>query len=579
MAGSVSDRAIRVGVTGARKLDPGRLPLIERGVLTALDAIRRQLTADEAPGSPLLRLLSPLAEGADRVVAELAIRCGYRLEAILPFAEEEYKRDFATPVTPGLTPAQCLAEFDQLRSQASSVLELDGGRDAESASYEAVGRAVVRNSDVLLAIWNGMPGAGRGGTADTVRFALELGVPVWWVRADDGEARWIEDASHLSATGVESPTAEALVALERHLAVLFESEVGTPERRPWWKLWTASRRAVTVGGTGSREPPKRRRWFSAYGMFERQLTRGVVNDPYPTSEVPDDVCWSYWQHLYKKENDASSIYMSAYRSAYLIIFLLAAAILSMEGLSIAWPDHQAAFKFLEVFAMAIVGLIVLAGKREGWHARAISHRLTAELIRKQSYLSLLGSSLRATAELGGASSFIRYLRSAPLASGRFEKIRTSKILDFIKNSLLQDQEVYHRNRNRKMLIASQRLAKIANALFFGGLIVAIAQLLSMTMLDSAATDISFALIGAALPAFAAFAMGIRSYAELEIVAEQSARMEVFMYSAERKLLGIDCAETNASQALGELLQSIATKMLEDLQGWSTVSRSKALEAG
>jgi hypothetical protein len=130
-----------------------------------------------------------------------------------------------------------------------------------------------------------------------------------------------------------------------------------------------------------------------------------------------------------------------------------------------------------------------------------------------------------------------------------------------------------------MIIASRRLAKIANVLFFVGLIVAIAQLMSMIMLDGAAIDISFALIGAALPAFAAFAMGIRSYAELEIVAEQSARMEMFMYSAKRKLLGIDCAETNASQALGELLQSIATKMLEDLQGWSTVSRSKALEAG
>jgi hypothetical protein len=206
-------------------LDPDRLPLIERGVLTALDAIRRQLTADDAAGSPLLRLLSPLAEGADRLVAKLAIDRGYRLEAILPFAEEEYKRDFATPVTPGLTPSQCLAEFDQLRSQALSVLELDGDRDAENASYEAVGRAVVRNSDVLLAIWNGMPGAGRGGTADTVRFALELGVPVWWVRADDGETRWIADASDLSVTGGEPPTAEALVALERHLAALFESEV------------------------------------------------------------------------------------------------------------------------------------------------------------------------------------------------------------------------------------------------------------------------------------------------------------------------------------------------------------------
>ncbi len=42
----------------------------------------------------------------------------------------------------------------------------------------AAGRAVADRSDLLLAVWDGAPAAGLGGTADIVRYAEERGKAV-----------------------------------------------------------------------------------------------------------------------------------------------------------------------------------------------------------------------------------------------------------------------------------------------------------------------------------------------------------------------------------------------------------------
>ena len=43
-----------------------------------------------------LRIVSALAEGADRMAARAALDLGETLEVVLPFAQKEYERDFET---------------------------------------------------------------------------------------------------------------------------------------------------------------------------------------------------------------------------------------------------------------------------------------------------------------------------------------------------------------------------------------------------------------------------------------------------------------------------------------------------
>ena len=41
---------------------------------------------------PRLLFVSPLADGADQVAAEIALRVGFELQAVLPFARAAYRR-------------------------------------------------------------------------------------------------------------------------------------------------------------------------------------------------------------------------------------------------------------------------------------------------------------------------------------------------------------------------------------------------------------------------------------------------------------------------------------------------------
>ncbi|MDE8349464.1 MAG: hypothetical protein POG74_08280 [Acidocella sp.] len=145
--------AFRVGVTGARLLAPSALPLLETQLNLVLSTIKAHIeTLTREPlGAELyasrvinLRLMSPLAEGADRLAAKAALALGYQLEAPLPFTQHEYERDFPTSVM----------KFRNLLAQAAPhILELGGARgDEENRSYEAVGRLVVRNCNLLIAI-------------------------------------------------------------------------------------------------------------------------------------------------------------------------------------------------------------------------------------------------------------------------------------------------------------------------------------------------------------------------------------------------------------------------------------------
>jgi hypothetical protein len=119
--------------------------------------------------------LSSLAEGSDRYFAEAALRLGYRLGVILPFKSADYEATFSEQ--------GALPEYRRLLAAAGRIQELPGTLGDTKSAYEAVGRATVDAADILVAVWDGKPAAGRGGTSEIIDYALSRGKMVVWIDA------------------------------------------------------------------------------------------------------------------------------------------------------------------------------------------------------------------------------------------------------------------------------------------------------------------------------------------------------------------------------------------------------------
>ncbi len=114
---------------------------------------------------------SSLAAGADQMFAEVVLSLGAQLDLVIP--SSNYDSTF--------TDADDLAAYRRLLQQATRIHRLDFAEPSEEA-FLAAGKEVVRRSDWLLAVWDGAPARGLGGSADIVAFARAHGkeVKVIW---------------------------------------------------------------------------------------------------------------------------------------------------------------------------------------------------------------------------------------------------------------------------------------------------------------------------------------------------------------------------------------------------------------
>lgn len=147
---------IRIAVTGHRGLSPRVAALVDQ-------AIRAELARYDPAA---LVGISCLADGADQIFARAMLDCGGTLEVVVPAAAY---RD-------GL-PEEAKPAYDELLDQAGAVRRLDHPESTPTAHMDASAQMLQR-TDLLLAVWDGKPARGFGGTADVVAHARDIGLPV-----------------------------------------------------------------------------------------------------------------------------------------------------------------------------------------------------------------------------------------------------------------------------------------------------------------------------------------------------------------------------------------------------------------
>lgn len=165
---------LRVGVTGHRTFDDvdrvtGEIDRLLRTLLERVDRTDGDGSEVRSGETPDVEVWSSLAEGADRlVVRRLDAMTPGRLVAVLPLDADDYRTDFAD--------AASVAEFDALLAAAVEVHVTGPDATGERTSaYDRAGRAVADAVDVLVAVWDGRPARGHGGTAEIVGHARRSG--------------------------------------------------------------------------------------------------------------------------------------------------------------------------------------------------------------------------------------------------------------------------------------------------------------------------------------------------------------------------------------------------------------------
>lgn len=424
----------RVGVVGHR---PDRLPQDEGGLepvrarlaqalRVVADAVAGFATSPEARfyavgEAPRLRANSPLAEGADRLFAQEALGLGYELCCIMPFAQADYEQDFKPPYS---FEAGSPARFHALLAAAAARggltrFELDGRRSHHDEAYEAAGCVVLNQSDLLLAVWDGGAARGAGGTVDTLRQALDLGVPTLWIdsRAPHGWKllRLPADLDRVVDAPAFGDPGEDQRRLRAALTAVVEAELGLPppdpeatsaqtarahledydaERKHRLNLafiWKLAR--DFLGGAGLRIPGLR------VPPFVDQVRNEwpTRNDPRPDGAAPptDATSWinAALREHYAWSDRLADRYADAHRSAFVWSSLLAAGAVLTALLPVAAHLRGGPALGLAILDAGIlvfmVALPILARKRR-WHQRWTEYRVLAELIRELRILIPLG---------------------------------------------------------------------------------------------------------------------------------------------------------------------------------------------
>ncbi|HEX4196562.1 MAG TPA: hypothetical protein VHZ26_03890 [Caulobacteraceae bacterium] len=616
---------LRVGVSGHRtgpKLPEEAEPAIRATVARLFDQLSRAYarSADDAlwafgPEPPQLVVVSALAEGADRIVAEVGLDHGAVLDVVLPASRDYYARDF--------TSAESRSQYRRLLGRARSVFELGtpDGTLAEKRGYEGAGLIMLAHADILIAIWDEGESAGIGGTANMVQQAVSEGMPILLINpATPSEARLLwtggmelpparvrtEDLPASDAFAALPELVETLIAppddaATRSSLLVFYGE--PPASMPRWPLYSALLQLLAVRQLRATDflprdvqPYSPDQWRALFPGPPEPLTETVCNLLLPAITLPNRYAMRYGE---------------LYRSAFVFNFLAAAVAvtLALLGLSAELPWLHDRFdengRLLikvwlatgEISLLAAIVVIWSRGASEGWHRRWLDYRRAAEWLRQLRVLGLVGA--RSPIPRPRRRPPIRpdvpyaarqdqddwvgwYVRAVERLMPPPNRAADADYLQAARTAVitveLRGQINYHHDNSRHMELAARRLHRSGQVLFWTPALVGISFILAYFAYRIWGLGLAYdgrfyaTAVTAALPAFGAALYAIRVQGDFETVAARSEEMAARL-STIREVMNDEPIDFFR---LSDLIQRAAAVMSAEQSEWRTLFSTRPL---
>ena len=584
---------LAVGITGHRAdvLPEGSVPILRDRIRDALERIeqsgRSLLVAEQdcfAPTPPVMRFVSPIADGADQIAAEVALELGWELQAIVPFERGVYRDSLANH--------GARERYDALLDRAACVLELPGDPDNSLDAYVMTGRATVAHCDVLLAVWDGLPPRGRGGTGEVVQLALTRGtaiIPVPLAPGGDTRVLWSAfDPTVLTVAddpSVARPLARGDVdKLLRGLLMGPPDEVEQAflrkflsERSP--RIRARVEYALLLTATGVRR-------FRASDLTTRHAEAQIRDEwaryragcaeahniKAPIGSLEEAYSWA---------DRLATHFAQTYRSGHIFKFRLGGFAVCMGLSAFMAPAHRFALAMAEFFITLAIIVNTILGTRNEWHRRWLDYRQLAERLRPMRSFKLLGIAAPDPAGTNTNPVPARWIewysaavwRAMGCPSARISPQRADLIAESVADHEVAPQVGYHERHSRTIAKLDNRLDWIGTMLFFATLVVSIATLIGLGI-GARFVDILgdwFTLVSAGFPALGTAIFGIRFQGDFGGSSVRSQSTANALKEIEQELRKY----TTLTRA-ADLTEQAARVMLSDLDEWALINQRQEL---
>lgn len=550
-----------IGVTGHRDLVLEEYGVIKDRVRDFLLELQRNY-----PQLPLL-IMTPLAEGADRLAAEVAHELGIPTVVLLPMPRQIYQSDFS---------GDSLIEFHSLM-QNSEVVELpllEGvSRDTVASpglqrdqQYAQLGAYLAAHSHILLAIWDGKPSTAPGGTGHVIQFhqhdVIEL--------LAEGQRRTPIDFSEDESD------------LVYHI-VCSRQEDGAPiaPLQPGETYWS-TRDDVTPRTQFM--PERYRVVFERMGEFSQDLskpTEGVVFEQLLDSEQLAQ-CSSGSREI--AELFAIVDHLAQRYQKFAMLSLKGAfASMVLAGLCfIVYADmpEQELMIYPYLLFVVAVPLISYVDRSRGWHRKHLDYRVLAEGLRVQCFWSLAGVLMenpsrfshdsflkRQDLELGWIRNIMRYAGRSADANPHNQ---SEADLELVVQTWVQNQLGYYDRKTRESAFRHRRTSVLGYASYV--LLLAVALILAFFQWDIFPpwSNVLVALMGL-LPLIAALRQNYaHKTAEHELILQFSYTHRIFS-NALRLLEGSEGVLEKR-----EILRALGEAQLDENGQWLLRQRERPL---
>jgi hypothetical protein len=587
---------LSVGVTGHRAdvLPVGSVDPLQsriREVLLLVAEAGRDLLHKEqdcfAPLPPRMRFVSPIADGADQIAAEVALDLGWELQAVLPFGRAEYRASLAN--------SGARERFDKLLERATCALELPGDKDRELDAYVMTGRATVAHCDMLIAVWDGLPPRGRGGTGEVVQLAITRGTAVIHLPPEsDAPARLLWSAFDPTVlTTADEPTVER--PLDRpDMDALLQGLLMPPpdeQEQDFLKRFTHERlrhirarieyplllAAAGVGRFGAKDFANKH--CEAQIRDEWRRYREGCAEAHQIS-APIDLL----EQAYSWADRLATHFAQTYRSGHIFNFLLGGVAVCLGLSAFMAPHLKFEFAALEVVITFAIILNAQIGSRLEWHRRWLDYRQLAERLRPMRSLKLLG--IAAPDPPGTETNPVpkRWIdwyasgiwRAMGCPTGSLDGPRASRLAEAIAEYEVAPQVGYHERHAHQIDMLDHRLGLVGTLLFVATLVVSILTLVGLAIGAGFVSRYGnwFTLISAGFPALGTAVFGIRFQADFGGDALRSLATANTLGQIEQELR----KDVPLSRA-ADLAEQAARIMLADLDEWRLVNQQRDLSVG